>query len=143
MKLIYQLDNNAYPPRKSHSSDAGYDLFLKSNLASLYIKPLETVTLDTGVHVLIPEGYVGKVYPRSSSSSQGLLIHTGIIDAGYTGSIKINVTLLSNESNKLLMEAQRIAQLVIEKLPEFEMEPGSVSSRKTERGSKGFGSSGI
>lgn len=143
MKLTYQLDNNAYPPRKSHSSDAGYDLFLKSNLTSLCIKPLETVTLDTGVHVLIPEGYVGKVYPRSSSSSQGLLIHTGIIDAGYTGSIKINVTFLGNEPGKIIMGAQRIAQLVIEKLPEFELEPGSVSSRKTERGSKGFGSSGM
>ena len=65
------------------------------------------------------------------------------VDAGYTGSIKINVTFLGNEPGKIIMGAQRIAQLVIEKLPEFELEPGSVSSRKTERGSKGFGSSGM
>lgn len=52
-KIIYQLDTGAYKPVKAHESDAGFDLFAREDVA---LSPDKTFKVDTGVHVLIPEG---------------------------------------------------------------------------------------
>lgn len=83
-KIIYQLDTGAYKPVKAHEADAGFDLFAREDVA---LSPDKTFKVDTGVHVLIPEGYVGLVLPRSSYNCAGVATPTGVIDAGYTGSI--------------------------------------------------------
>ena len=85
-KIIYQLDAGAYKPVKAHEADAGFDLFAKEDVE---LSPDKTFKVDTGVHVLIPEGYVGLVLPRSSYNCAGVATPTGVIDAGYTGSISV------------------------------------------------------
>lgn len=85
-KIIYQLDTGAYKPVKAHEADAGFDLFAKEDVE---LSPDKTFKVDTGVHVLIPEGYVGLVLPRSSYNCAGVATPTGVIDAGYTGSISV------------------------------------------------------
>lgn len=143
MILALQLDKGAYRPTKAHATDAGFDLYLKEDLV---IKRTQScLTVDTGVHILIPAGYVGLVQPRSSISKKAFQIHTGVIDAGYTGSIKINIQWIDKKCNQNLFHTfergERIAQLVIVPIPEIEFRQVANLPR-TDRGSNGFGSSG-
>ena len=134
--IVYQLDPGAYKPTKAHPSDAGYDLYARMDVE---LAAGGTVRVDTGVHVLIPDGYVGLVQPRSSYSAAGVGTATGVIDAGYTGSISV---VLSSKSDLKIYAGSRIAQLVIVPLPEIRLVEGDVTALKTERGCGGFGSIG-
>ena len=62
MDLIFQLDKGAYKPLKAHQNDAGFDISCREDQV---LEPNVANTIDTGVHILIPEGYVGIVCPRS------------------------------------------------------------------------------
>lgn len=135
-KIIYQLDAGAYKPVKAHEADAGFDLFAREDVA---LSPDKTFKVDTGVHVLIPEGYVGLVLPRSSYNCAGVATPTGVIDAGYTGSISV---VLVSKYDLRIFAGNRIAQLVIVPLPDVHLVEGDVTGVKSERGLGGFGSSG-
>ena len=71
MDLIFQLDKGAYKPLKSHQNDAGFDLSCREDQV---LEPNVANTIDTGVHILIPEGYVGLVCPRSSFKHTSLIL---------------------------------------------------------------------
>ena len=143
MILALQLDEGAYKPTKAHATDAGFDLYLKENLIIKRSKKIQII--DTGVHILIPAGYVGLIQPRSSMTKKQFLCHTGVIDAGYTGSIKIALQWLDDKSNQAMFytfeRGERIAQLVIVPIPEIELQEVN-ELPQTDRGSNGFGSSG-
>ena len=134
--ITYQLDAGAYKPTKAHPSDAGYDLYARMDVE---LAAGGTVRVDTGVHVLIPDGCVGLVQPRSSYSADGVGTATGVIDAGYTGSISV---VLSSKSDLKIYAGNRIAQLVIVPLPGVRLVEGDVMAHKSERGCGGFGSTG-
>ena len=124
-------------PVKSHLPDVGMDCFMPTDVI---IRPLETATFNLGFGVQIPEGYAGMFCPRSSISTQGLIIQTAIIDPDYTGELHGIVTNCS-DNTVILKKDQRIMSLVIlnvlnarvEVVEEFE---------KTERGENGLGSTG-
>ena len=143
--MDYYLDEGARAPTRAHDTDAGLDLYAYKFLnyrseKVLVVRPDTTYLIDTGLHVAIPAGHCGLVLPRSSSARDGLLVHTGVIDSGYTGSIKITVNAL-NEA-KVVRLNDRIAQLLIIPIPTFELKKVDVLS-DSERGDNGFGSSGI
>lgn len=143
--MDYYLDEGARAPTRAHDTDAGLDLYAYKFLnyrseKVLVVRPDTTYLIDTGLHVAIPDGHCGLVLPRSSSARDGLLVHTGVIDSGYTGSIKITVNAL-NEA-KVVRLNDRIAQLLIIPIPTFELKKVDALS-DSERGDNGFGSSGI
>ena len=137
MDLIFQLDKGAYKPLKAHQNDAGFDLSCREDQV---LEPNLANTIDTGVHILIPEGYVGLVCPRSSFNVKGISTPIGVVDAGYTGSIRV---VLEPFNLTKIFKGNRIAQLVILPLPQFNLIEGDVTKLKTERGCNGFGSSGV
>ena len=137
MDLIFQLDKGAYKPLKTHQNDAGFDLSCREDQV---LEPNIANTIDTGVHILIPEGYVGLVCPRSSFNVKGISTPIGVVDAGYTGSIRV---VLEPFNLTKIFKGNRIAQLVILPLPQFDLIEGDVTKLKTERGCNGFGSSGV
>lgn len=131
------LDEGAKMPTRAHPWDAGLDLYAVNGG---YIRVNNSHTFDTGVHVQIPEGYVGFVKSKS-----GLMVNHGIttdgtIDSHYTGSIR--VCLFNRGGNKYYVNpGDKIAQLVIVKceFPELELVD---SLEETDRGACGFGSTG-
>ena len=137
MIISYKLDAGAYTPTKAHKTDAGFDLYLKENQR---INAYSESFIDTGLHINIPTGFVALLLPRSSLNKKGLVSHTGVIDAGYTGSVKITI---SNHTpiGFNFSAGERIAQLVIIPIPEIELEQVT-ELPQTDRGSNGFGSSG-
>lgn len=137
MKINVVLEEGAYMPVKAHRADAGFDL---RTPIDTYIAPHGAVTIDTGVHIEIPEGYVGMLKSKSGLNVKHGLRGEGVIDAGYTGSV---VAKLYNDTDHLhaFNKGDKIIQLVLLPIPFVELEQVD-SLEDTERGDGGFGSTG-
>ena len=124
-----------------HSS--GLDLVAAIQV-SIVLSPLERQLIPTGIAVAIPVGYEGQVRPRSGLAiKQGLsMVNTpGTIDADYRGEIKVILINLGQEPVSI-DPGQRIAQLVI--CPVLQPKVVEVAELpQTQRGSGGFGSTGV
>ena len=137
MYLKVAVDDGANIPIRAHKNDAGLDLYATKGG---WIFPFHRKAFDTGVHVEIPEGYVGLLTSKSGLMANQGITSRGTIDSGYTGSVK---AVLFNHSWKFIKikPNQKITQLVI--LPIITPDPGIVDSLEdTERGTGGFGSTG-
>lgn len=135
MKIM--LDEGSKMPTRAHPYDAGLDLYA---MEDGYIRANQSRVFDTGVHIQIPEGCVGLVKSKSGLMCNHGIITDGTIDAHYTGPIK--VCLFNNGGSKYeVKKGDKIAQLVILPcvLPPLELVD---SLGKTDRGDKGFGSTG-
>lgn len=136
-ELKCKLDAGAIMPTRAHPSDAGLDLYSPKYA---YLPEESSAVIDTGVHIEIPDGYVGMIKSKSGLNVKCGITSEGVIDAGYTGSIRVklyNHTLYSHEFNA----GDKISQLVI--LPIITPALRQVDSlEETERGENGFGSTG-
>ena len=133
-----RLDPKAVLPTRGSSLAAGLDIYA---IESLTIQPGGRVLARTGLAVAIPEGYYGRLAPRSGlATKKGLDVLAGVIDADYRGEISC---LLYNSGDETIdLPAQsKICQLLIEKI----ITPVAVWANEiseTDRGSGGFGSTG-
>lgn len=136
--LVKRLDESATIPTKAHEHDAGWDLYANE---STYIIPNHRRTISTGISLEIPEGHVGLIWPRSGLAvKNGIDVFAGVIDSGYRGEIK--VCLYNSSDNSVELNAgDRIAQIIIQKLPSIEMSEVQ-DLQDSNRGKGGFGSSG-
>ena len=132
-----KLDKGAIAPTRAHPWDAGLDLYATVDCV---IGVGHRHTFDTGVHVQIPEGFVGFIKSKSGLMVKHGMITDGTIDAHYTGPIK--VCLFNHGLVEYPAKAgDKIAQLVIVPcmLPKLELVD---SLEETDRGDNGFGSTG-
>lgn len=138
MNLKIMLDDGAIMPTRAHAHDAGLDLYAQEGRI---IEAKESAIFDTGVHVLIPEGYVGLLMSKSGLNVKYGLTSEGVIDASYTGSI---VVKLYNNSGFDYHDRKgdKISQLLIVPIDTPSLIQVNDFAEKTERGSNGFGSSG-
>lgn len=132
-----KLEEWAYMPERAHSTDAGADL---RSPRDVIVMPNGSVVIDTGVHIELPPNTVGMIKSKSGLNVNHGITSEGVVDVGYTGSIRVK---LYNHSDKpYYFEAgDKISQLVIMPIltPDFELVD---DLEETERGEKGFGSSG-
>ena len=138
LSVYFEVEQGAKAPRKAYPTDAGWDLFVWQAVFPTDGK--SQVVYDSGVRVLIPEGYVGLVLPRSSAIRAGFDTPVGTIDAGYTGTIKM---LSWRDDSAVHPKGTSFAQLVILPLPNIQLKQGNVRGMATARGENGFGSSGV
>lgn len=135
-----KLDPGAVMPTRAHPYDAGLDLYAPENMTPVYLQPFgASVSIDTGTHVAIPHHFAGLVKSRSGLMNRGI-VTDGTVDPDYTGSIR--VTLFNHGVEPwTIVPGDRIAQLVIVPccLPPLEL---TDHLEKTDRGEKGFGSTG-
>ena len=130
-------------PEYKTALSAGMDL--RANLSEpVILEPLDRKLIPTGLYVEIPEGYEGQVRPRSGLALKhgiSCLNSPGTIDADYRGELGVILINLSKE-NFVINNGDRIAQLVIAK-HETIVWKEVAELQETERGSGGYGSSGI
>ena len=133
-----QLDPRAVLPTRGSLHSAGLDLF---SIEDLNIAPLSRVRAHTGLSVAIPEGFYGRIAPRSGlAANHGLDVLSGVIDADYRGEV---ICLLYNTGNQaiVLPAGSKMCQLIIEQIitptPAWEE-----NLQETARGAGGFGSTG-
>ena len=138
------LDEGAMMPTRAHETDAGLDLYSREDAT---IPPRtdrlkeNSYVFDTGVHVVLPSRNYGKIEGKS-----GLMVNHsvcslgGVVDEGYTGSIRVKLFNMGLEPYTI-RKGDKIAQLVIQPYsnPNIWL---TDSMPDTERGERGFGSTG-
>ena len=130
-------------PRYESAQAAGMDI--RCNLAEIVtLQPLERKLLPTGLYIELPVGYEAQIRPRSGLAlKRGLTVLNtpGTIDADYRGEIGVILINLSNEP-QTIEPGERICQMVIAKHEQPELIEVKVLG-ETERGTGGFGHSGV
>lgn len=131
------LDEGAYMPERAHKTDAGLDLRSPMDFT---LEAGKSLKIDSGAHIAIPVGHVGFLKAKSGLNVKYGITSTGVIDAGYTGSIAVKLYNHGNEDVEF-KRGDKITQLVI--LPIATPDLVQVDSLEdTERGDAGFGSTG-
>lgn len=133
------LTETAKLPDKANLFDAGLDLYCDEDV--IVIASGERKLISTGISMAIPKGFVGLIWPRSGHAvKSGIDTMAGVIDSGYRGEVKV---LLVNHSEKvqIFRKGDKIAQILIQRIDDFT--PAIYNDLDdTNRGDKGFGSSG-
>lgn len=130
-------------PEYATEQSAGMDL--RANIdAPVTLEPLQRALIPTGLFMALPKGYEAQVRPRSGLAIKhgiGVLNAPGTIDADYRGEIKVILVNLSAEPFTI-NDGDRIAQMVIARHETITWQPATELS-ETERGTGGFGHSGV
>ena len=132
------LDTGAYMPTRAHEADAGLDL---RTPFEVIIAPHGSAVIDTGVHMEIPLGCFGKIESKSGLNvNHNIVSCGGVIDSEYTGSICVKLYNLGHMAYRF-PKGEKVAQIIIQPciLPELIL---TDKLDETDRGAKGFGSSG-
>lgn len=133
------MDLPAYATKQS----AGMDLMAAIDEA-VVIEPGERMIIPTGIAIGLPDGFEAQIRPRSGLAAKyGLTVLNtpGTIDADYRGEIKVILVNLSQEAYTVEKHA-RIAQMVIARYEHVHLTHVD-SLEDTERGTGGFGSTGV
>ena len=139
---IKKLNDNATIPTRSHSTDAGLDLYASE---SEWVD--EGTLISTGIAVDIPPGFEGTIRPRSGLTSRtGLRVQLGTVDSGYTGELKVIADYIPNDvdgdQTYTVYAGDKIAQLVLSPIETPVVEVVDEFDSESERGVNGFGSTG-
>ena len=135
IKLIdFGVEKNHYPFRP-HENDAGTDVYMPYDCT---LKPGEIERIPLGFGLMIPDGYAGYVFPRSSMAAKGLVCELPPIDSGYRGEIHAIISNVSTTTQSLYKDT-RVGQLVITPvvIADFVLDLGE------SRNTGAFGSTGI
>jgi deoxyuridine 5'-triphosphate nucleotidohydrolase len=134
-KFVKTLEN-AVPPSKAHITDTGYDLHLMKKVKD----ENGMVMYDTGIAVQPPFGFYFDLVGRSSISKTGYIVanSVGIIDASYTGSIKVALIKVNKDAPELELPI-KLVQLIPRQLVHLDaIETNEIEGTKRAEG--GFGS---
>lgn len=136
---VLSLDPKSKVPTKTNIHDAGFDLY---SIIDTVIAPKQRKTVRTGISLEMPEHFAGLIWPRSGLSvKQGIDVLAGVVDSGYRGEIMVCLYNTSDDSVNI-QTGDRIAQIIFQEVPRVIMEVHE-SLGSSQRGDKGFGSSGI
>ncbi len=139
-------DAGAHALKRGSEESAGLDISADVKMGgSLLIPAGGRLAIPTGVYVKIPKGHYGRVAPRSGLAFKyGIDVLAGVIDSDYRGEIKV-ILLNTSDVEYEVEDGERIAQLIIEKIaiPDLFVVGHIDDLGSTERGEKGFGSTGL
>ena len=141
LEIIFKLNHpNAIIPKYAYDTDACFDLFCaESKKSDLFVE------YNTGINILIPEDYVGLLFPRSSVTNKTLILKNsvGVIDHGYLGDIKLRyyITPMFDDNVNTYDIGDRVGQMLIIPRPKIKLIQVE-SFEDTQRGTNGYGSTG-
>jgi len=125
-------------PAYSSPAAAGADLNAAEDLT---LGAGEWASVGTGLHVEIPPGHVGLVWPRSGLAVRhGIDTLAGVIDSDYRGEVRV-VLVNHGETEFRIEPGDRIGQLLIQRVERAAFSR-SAALAATARGEGGFGSTG-
>lgn len=140
-----QIINKSKHATPAYETDGAAGMDLRANInESITLKTLERAIVKTGLFISLPIGFEAQVRPRSGlAAKKGITVlnSPGTVDADYRGEIGVILVNLSNEEF-VVNDGERIAQLIIAKHERANWKEVEVLS-ETERGSGGFGSTGV
>lgn len=135
--LKIMLDKGAIMPLRAHTRDAGYDLYTPRRFV---LPPWDAVFIDTGVHVVVPEGKCLQLISKSGLMKDYKILTTGLVDESYNGSIGVVLFNFSGQ-HYTFERGEKISQFVIQ--PYYALETEQIFEMpETERNANGWGSTG-
>lgn len=143
MKVCVVNKSNHRLPEYSTPMSAGVDL--KANISEpITLGPLQRILIPTDLYMAIPEGYELQICSRSGLALKNgifCLNAPGVVDADYRGNVGV---ILANFSDTpfIINPGDRVAQAVLNKFEKIEWKEVTTLD-ETERGTGGFGHSGI
>lgn len=166
--LFKRLAVGAIKPHKDRDEDAGYDLYALEDTVVLsipkaacswavklvcYITGYDRSTevnldapsifgtkIKTGIAMALPKCHVGIIHDRSGMGSKALKVMGGVIDNTYRGDITVCLINLSFQDYEI-KAGNKIAQLIVSKFENINLIEAE-DLDQTDRGERGFGSSG-
>jgi dUTP pyrophosphatase len=139
-----KINNDAVSPKYNYESDSGFDLH---STEDVLVEPLDRALISTGLKFDIPIGYEMQVRPKSGLAlKEGLTVLNtpGTVDQGYDGEVKVIIYNTTGKSYQI-KKGQKIAQAVLCPVLAGRMVSltNVVELNSKERGSNGFGSTGL
>lgn len=140
---VKKFSETAVIPTNGSDEAAGFDMY--ADVAeTVVIQPHETVMIPSNIGLAIPKGYFGAIYARSGLSTRfGLRPSTcvSVIDSDYRGAIGLPI---HNDTNypQSVKPGERVAQIVFQECLNARLKLVDELD-ETERGSNGFGSTGL
>lgn len=131
-------------PSYGTAGSAAVDLCAALSTAVI-LQPGARILVPTGYSIALPEGFEAQVRPRSGLALKHgvtVLNAPGTIDSDYRGEIQVILINHGNEPFKI-ERGMRIAQLLVAPYTRIEWEVSDRLETATERGNKGFGSTGL
>ena len=147
--MVYKVDLN-YSSKEgrilsyNYESDSGFDLY---SIEEITIPAFGRALVPTGIILDIPEGFEVQIRSKSGLAlNQGLMVlnSPGTIDQGYIGEIKI-IIFNTNNHSVVIERGMKVAQAVLANVVsgKFVTLNKIENIEQKERGSNGFGSTGI
>lgn len=136
---VQLLSEYAIVPTRTNNNDAGWDLYSTID-ATIYAQ--QRTTVNTGIAIEMPDHLAGLIWPRSGLSvKNGIDVLAGVVDAGYRGEIMVCL-LNTGDKPVRISRGDRIAQIIFQEVPLVNMVVQNTLG-SSQRGDKGFGSSGL
>lgn len=137
--FVKKITEFATLPTRGSKLAAGYDLYAAYDYV---IKARGKDMIQTDLQIALPSGCYGRVAPRSGLAwKHSIDVGAGVIDQDYRG--PLNVILFNfGDQDFEIKRGDRIAQLICEKIEQTDIEEVQ-DLDATERGSNGFGSTGV
>ncbi len=131
-------------PVYASAGAACFDISAHLHTGSL-INIVDSEVIDTGLKIEVPKGFVLLIFSRSGhgfNDNVRLANCVGVIDSDYRGEVKVKLTNDSKRKNFIVTHGDRIAQGMLVNVQQCSFEEVKTIS-DTERGTKGFGSTGV
>ena len=134
-----KTNEDARIPTRNFDTDTGFDIY---SVETIVIPARGSTVVDVGLmFAYITPGYWIKIEGRSGLGFKyGITSHPGIIDQGYRGTAGIKL-YNNTDTEYTVKRGERIAQLIVYRNYFVEMSEAE-NVEESERGAKGFGSSG-
>lgn len=147
--MKYIKTRNVKDPNRGTSDSAGIDFYIPNDFndgKQLTLHPNDSINIPSGIKVLLDKGTCGIFFNKSGIAVKGMLVGAQVIDADYRGEVHLNIHNTS-EYYQILTPGQKITQLIIQNIdltvPKLISEDEYSQNDTTERGSGGFGSTGL
>jgi len=132
-------------PVRGHPTDAGIDFFVPEDFTTRALIPGEDVLIDSGIKVIVPEGYALIFKEKSGVAvKKKLTIGAAVVDSDYRGVVHFH--LFNNGTETQTINAgDKIIQGLVVPVMLWDMEEISeddYNAYNTVRGAGGFGSTG-
>lgn len=140
MKVFLEPMAREFPPTRAHGTDAGLDLYCIDDTT---VPARGSAVFRTGVHIELPPNTYGKLESKSGLNvAHGVVSCGGIIDEGFSGEILVKLYNMGDNDYEF-KRGMKICQLVIQPCLYVDVEVVDELFLGGERGSAGFGSSGL
>ena len=143
--LAFTKTRDVKDPVRGHRTDAGIDFFVPNDYSSITLGPNEDILIDSGIKVIVPEGYALIFKEKSGVAvNKKLTVGAAVVDSDYRGVVHFHLFNNGNDIVTISPGDKIIQGLVIPIMlcELIEIDEYEYIINSTERGEGGFGSTG-